>query len=44
MNPIERADMIAFIAHAAKGQMRSDKVTPYITHPRRVPRAISRLS
>lgn len=32
---IERADIIAAVAHGAIGQRRSDRVTPYIDHPRR---------
>lgn len=32
---IERADIVAAIAHAAIGQNRADHITPYIDHPRR---------
>ena len=31
--PVERAYEIAVTAHAALGQTRADKVTPYIVHP-----------
>lgn len=31
---LERADVVAAIAHAAIGQRRADRVTPYIDHPR----------
>jgi (p)ppGpp synthase/HD superfamily hydrolase len=34
-NTIARADIVAAIAHAAIGQRRADRVTPYIDHPRR---------
>jgi (p)ppGpp synthase/HD superfamily hydrolase len=32
---IRRADIVAAIAHAAIGQRRADRITPYIDHPRR---------
>lgn len=32
---IQRADIVAAIAHSAIGQRRADHVTPYIDHPRR---------
>ena len=32
---VRRADIVAAIAHAAIGQRRADRVTPYIDHPRR---------
>lgn len=32
---VERADSIAAVAHAAIGQRRADRITPYIDHPRR---------
>jgi (p)ppGpp synthase/HD superfamily hydrolase len=32
---IRRADIVAATAHAAIGQRRADRVTPYIDHPRR---------
>lgn len=31
---VARADMLAAVAHAAIGQRRADRVTPYIDHPR----------
>lgn len=31
---VERADLIAAIAHASIGQQRADRFTPYIDHPR----------
>jgi (p)ppGpp synthase/HD superfamily hydrolase len=31
---VERADLVAAIAHGAIGQRRADRVTPYIDHPR----------
>ncbi|HKU68198.1 MAG TPA: HD domain-containing protein [Candidatus Baltobacteraceae bacterium] len=31
---VERADIVAAVAHAAIGQRRADHVTPYIDHPR----------
>src|SRR5579864_7095430 len=31
---VERADTVAAVAHAAIGQRRADRVTPYIDHPR----------
>lgn len=31
---VARADLVASIAHAAIGQCRADRVTPYIDHPR----------
>jgi (p)ppGpp synthase/HD superfamily hydrolase len=38
---IRRADIVAAIAHAAIGQRRADRVTPYIDHPRRAATLIS---
>lgn len=32
---VERADVVASVAHAATGQRRADRITPYIDHPRR---------
>lgn len=32
---VARADLVASIAHGAIGQVRADRVTPYIDHPRR---------
>jgi (p)ppGpp synthase/HD superfamily hydrolase len=32
----QRAQIIATIAHGARGQKRADGITPYIVHPRRV--------
>ncbi|MBV9270801.1 MAG: bifunctional (p)ppGpp synthetase/guanosine-3',5'-bis(diphosphate) 3'-pyrophosphohydrolase [Candidatus Eremiobacteraeota bacterium] len=32
---VERADVVASVAHGAIGQRRADRVTPYIDHPRR---------
>jgi (p)ppGpp synthase/HD superfamily hydrolase len=32
---VARADIVAAVAHAAIGQRRADRVTPYIDHPRR---------
>jgi (p)ppGpp synthase/HD superfamily hydrolase len=33
---MDTAQLVAFVAHTARGQKRADGVTPYITHPRRV--------
>lgn len=32
---VERADVVAAVAHGAIGQRRADGITPYIDHPRR---------
>jgi (p)ppGpp synthase/HD superfamily hydrolase len=39
---VARADTVAAIAHAAIGQRRADRVTPYIDHPRRAATLIVR--
>lgn len=31
---VARADIVAAIAHGASGQLRADRITPYINHPR----------
>jgi (p)ppGpp synthase/HD superfamily hydrolase len=37
---VERADIVAAIAHGAIGQLRADRLTPYIDHPRLAARLI----